>query len=386
MAIELGGVELTPKVLALGGAGVAGVFLLLSRGKGASSAEPGAVTLSPGNGLNWSDVITGPDDRGALIGASGRDGEAGPPGIPGLPGTTPTPNPPPGDTGVDQDPDGGGGGRRRRRRDRDNGGRGNGGNRQDETSGGGGGRGNRRDRNRDDERGTRGPDNPSQPNRSDPPRVDDPRLDDPKRERRRREGRGGLREDERGDQGDNFNVDVSGGRERSRGRRANARADGGRANVGNVGPNTSGNINASGGKAKADASGGNGNQTGKSAKQAAKKVMQKARGGRRGGEAFAGDEPNYQNGHGRQDGRSGAASLEVNTNPTPGGTIGGFFGRPSPLRGPHDVIVVKEGDTLTGLAQRHLGSTGAVERIYQLNRDLFVGNGRVLRAGMRLKV
>lgn len=377
MAIELGGVELTPRVLAIGGAGVAGVFLLMSRNK---SAAPGqTATLSPGEGLNWSDVIAGPDERGALIGAPGRDGEAGPPGIPGLPGTTPTPNPAPGDPDVDQS---GGGRRRRPRRDRDrgDGGRGDGGNRQDNRSDREDRPGrDRRDRNRDD---LRGPDKPTQNNRSDPPRVDDPRQDDPKRERRRANGRGGLREDERGDQGGNFNVDVSGGRERSRGRRARANADGGRATIGDVDKNVTGSVNANGGKAKADASGGNGNRTG----QAAKNVAKRARGGRRGGEAFAGDDPHYQNGHGRQDGRAGAATLEVNTNPTPGGTIGGFFGQPSPLRAPHDVIVVKEGDTLSGLAQRHLGSTGAVERIYQLNRDLFVGNGRVLRAGMRLKV
>ena len=238
-------------------------------------------------------------------------------------------------------------------------------------------------------------------NRQNPPRVDDPRLDDPKRERRRREGRGGLRDDNpRPDTGNanggngnggRLDIDVSGGRERSRGKRANARADGGRANVGNVGPNTSGKIDASGGKAKANASGGNGNRTGQDAKQAAKKVVQAARGGNnkkrgKGGEAFAGDDPFYQNGHGRQDGMGVQAALAVNTNPTPGGTIGGFMGRPSPLRGPHDVVVVKEGDTLSGLAQRVYGGTGQVERLYTLNRDQLVGNGKILRAGTRLKV
>jgi hypothetical protein len=103
---------------------------------------------------------------------------------------------------------------------------------------------------------------------------------------------------------------------------------------------------------------------------------------RKGGEAFAGDDPDFENGHGRRDGRGGAADLEVNTNPSRGGSIGGFFGNPNPLRGPGDAVVVKEGDTLTGLATRQ-GVT--LERLYTLNRDILVGNG-VLRAGTRLKV
>jgi hypothetical protein len=383
--MEIAGFEVNPKMLAIGGAAGLGLIAMTMKGRGqGDDGGEKSVTLSPGNGLNWSDVIAGPDDRGALIGGPGPAGDPGPPGAPGLPGTPGTPgtgtNPPP---VVDQD----GGGRRpnrnRRRRDRNDrgGGRNNRDPRDDVSQrdpAGNNGRDRRdRDRDRDD---LRGRDKPTQGNRQDPIEIDDPRLDDPKRARRRAEGRGGLREDRRGDQSGDFDIDVSGGRERSRGKRASSNADGGKVRVGDIGKNTNGQVNASGGRAKADASGGNGNRTGQAAKKAAKKVL---RG--RGGEAFAGDDPNYENGHGRRDGRGGAADLEVNTNPSRGGSIGGFFGNPNPLRGPGDVIVVKEGDTLSGLARSVYGTGGAVERLYTLNRDLLMGNG-VLRAGTRLKV
>ena len=395
--MEIAGVEVNPKMLAIGGAAGLGLLALTMKGRG-SSDEGQTVTLSPGNGLNWSDVVADPNDRGRLIGPGGPIGDPGPPGAPGLPGEPGAPapgtTPPP---VVDQD-----GGRdpnkrrpnrrdRRDRRDNDRkdrrdddrgGGRNNRDPREDVSRrdpAGNNGR-DRRDRERDRDE-LRGRDKPTQPNRQDPVRVDDPRLDDPKRARRREEGRGGLREDRRGDQnGGRFEIDVSGGREKAKGKRANANADGGKGRGGDIGKNPSGRVDAGGGRAKADASGGNGNRTGQAAKQAAKKVLK-----RKGGEAFAGDDPDYENGHGRRDGRGGAADLEVNTNPSRGGSIGGFFGNPNPLRGPGDVVVVKEGDTLSGLARRVYGSGGAVERLYTLNRDILVGDG-VLRAGTRLRV
>jgi hypothetical protein len=285
--MEVLGYEVTPKMLAIGGAGVAGLMYLVSRGQ---SGDTGAQTINlvPSGDLGWETIRDG-DPSGRLIGGPGPAGEPGPagaPGEPGVPGTPGTPGTGTG-TGVDQDDDK----RRRRRRDRDKNDRGNGGGRRDRDDRGNGG--GRRDRDRDQ---IREPDRPNQGNRQNPPKVDDPRLDDPKRARRREEGRGGLRNDRRNDDtsentgnGGRIDIDVSGGRERDKGKRARAKADGGRANVGNVGPNTRGKIDASGGKAKADASGGNGNRTGQAAKQAAKKVLGK----RKGGDAFAGDDPDY---------------------------------------------------------------------------------------------
>lgn len=390
--MEIAGYEVEPKALALGGAAIAGLVVMLAKGRN-SGAEEQTATLRPADGLTWADVIANPKDRGVIAGP-GEPGAPGPPGAPGLPGTPGTPGTgSSGDPVVDQDTDR----RRRRRPGRGNGGRDDRGDRGDGKGRGDrrddrlGGRGNNRDdRNRPDPRdrpdrdrgdglrGNRG--KPTQGNRQDPVRVDDPRLDDPKRAERRRKGREGLRDDKRGDGRGDFDIDVSGGRERDKGKRANANADGGRAHVGNVGPNTSGRIDASGGRAKADASGGNGNRTGQDAKRAAKKRLG------RGGAAFAGDDPLYENGHGRRDGRAGAASLEVNTHPNLGGSIGGFFGRPNPLRGPSDVIVVKEGDTLSGIARRAYGSTGKVERLYRLNEGVLLGGNRILRAGTVLKV
>jgi nucleoid-associated protein YgaU len=144
---------------------------------------------------------------------------------------------------------------------------------------------------------------------------------------------------------------------------------------------TQGSIKANGGNARADASGGNGNRTG----QAAKKAAQKVTGKRRGGDAFAGDDPLYENGHGRRDGRSGAATLDVNTDPQRGRSIGGYLNRPSPLRGPRETVVVKEGDTLHGLAARVYGDGRQHERLYTLNRDILLGR-TTLEAGTVLRV
>ena len=378
--MEIAGREIDPKMLAIGGVGVAGVMLLMRRGNSGAN-EPQTVNLVPSGELGWETIQNG-DPSGRLIGGPGPAGEPGPagaPGLPGAPGAPGTSAPPP--TDVDQDTTTGGRRRRPGRRDRKDD-KGDPNRRRDQEPGGGG----RNERNRDRGNGQIGnPDRPRQPNRSDPPKVDDPRLDDPKRSRRRAEGRGGLRDDRRNDDvsGD-IDIDVSGGKERARGRRARANADGGRANVGNVGQGTTGKIDASGGKASANASGGNGNRTGQAAKQAAKKVLNKGK--RKGGDAFAGDDPDYENGHGRRDGRSGAAAGEVNTNPTPGSSVGGFFGLPSPLRSTQDVVVVKEGDTLSGLARRYYGNANMYQRFYTLNHDVLVGTDGVLRAGTRLKV
>jgi hypothetical protein len=78
--MEIAGVEVNPKMLAIGGAAGLGLIVMTMKGRGGGGQDGQTVTLSPGNGLNWSDVVADPNDRGRLIGPGGPIGRTRPSG------------------------------------------------------------------------------------------------------------------------------------------------------------------------------------------------------------------------------------------------------------------------------------------------------------------
>jgi hypothetical protein len=380
--MEIAGYDVDTKYVIAGAAGL-GILFLVSRGKGKADDNTFA-TLRPAEGLTWKDVI-GESDPGKLIGPGGESGGAGlegPPGPPGLPGvgfigTSPV--------------SGGGGGRNRNRgggRDKNRGG-----GRHDDRqhtgrSNDGGGSG-RRNKNAADEpldtpnsRHANG--RPRMPSVKDKSRRD-PRLDDPRSAKRRNDGdnrvnrnrshenAGGDRDTSGNDIRGNENIDVSGGHAKSRGKNANASAKGGSVSRGNIDKNAHVDINARGGTAHADASGGDGNSHDK---KKAKQLRNRLTGGGRGGAAvdWSGIE---DAGFGRQDGQGTDVTDDVSSQPFRGHTTGSFMPFPQPLSAIGERAAIQKGETLRGFSQRTLGSEHFWPRIVKLNNSYAWGDNEI---------
>lgn len=393
--MEIAGYEIENKYLVAGAAGL-GVIALLMRSQSGSDNENVAY-LRPAEGLNWGDVIDSSDDA-KLIGPGGPAGTPGPPGVPGTPGTPGTPgngNNGGGNRECRRDrecPDGHVCERGKCKRQRD----------RDKVTGGRGDR-DPRDGNRDNDR-------PNLPGRDD--RDNDVRLDDPRRRRRREEGTNRINRDGNGNQsrpdigdstdrdiqrdrererarggrirtGDlsgNFDLNARGGTERERGRNANANASGGRIRTGDINGPARGSIDVSGGRAEADASGGNGNRTGRDAKRAARQLFG------RGGEAFSGTSESgvIDEGFGRQDGNNESIGF-VRTNIQPGRITGGFMPMPQPFAAPGERAAIRDGESLKGFAKRTLGNEAHWPRIVRLNNDYNFGDNSIL-AGTEFRI
>lgn len=430
--MEIFGQEIDNRYVAIAGAGGLGLLFFLTRGDG--SDEEQFAYLRPAEGLTWDDVLDG-DDSGKVP----FPGPPGLPGPPGPPGTAPPAAPPqdrPGRRGdrCSRNRDCGGrlvclngecvppgvADRERDRerpererpereprfetpereprdvrdpRDRDP-----------------------RERNERDRNGNRDFDRPRMPNRN--PDIDDPRLDNPRDRRRRDEGsnrfsgpdtgrkdfdiirRGGTEIGRNADadggivdigdigRGVTGRIDVGGGTaiSRDRGRNsgtARARADGGNVRTGNVRNNPRGDtrviIEAGGGRAQADASGGNrqGNQ------EVGRKVRRLFG---RGGEAFYGESTLFDSQSvGRNDGFGGQPAGYIRTNPNPGSTVGGFMPVSQPITQPGETATIRSGETLRGLARRKFGDPSRVPRIYALNQSLLMGRTEI-PAGTKFRI
>lgn len=381
--MEIAGREIDNKYVIAGVAAV-GILALLNRKTDTGDGQQ-SVTLVPGDGVSWADVL-GERDSGRLIGASGDTGSPGPPGAPGVPGPAGPPGPAGnnGSNGSNGSGNGNGGGQNRCRRDRDcpegqecrNGrckpatGQ-NDGNQGQSGNGHGGNR-----HNRPDEPNTRPGDGNGgkDRNRNDRP-IMKRRNDNPSNPDRKNDGDNTVtqtdnthkdKEKNRGNVGGRFRINARGGREREKGDNANANADGGRVNLGNVDAGSKGKVDVSGGKATADASGGNGNRTGKRKRQ-------------------GGDSPLFADGTGRLDGKGGTASGFVRTNISPGGMVGGFMPNPQPIATIGETAQIQAGETLRGFAHRTLGDGRFWSRIVRLNNDYDFGRG-VIPAGTTFRI
>jgi nucleoid-associated protein YgaU len=433
--MEIAGYEIPDQyILAGGGILLVGGFLL-SRNKGETKE---IAELRPAEGLTWQDVI-GRSDEGKLIGPGGPIGETGPPGLPPIT-PTPTPEPEPEPTPTDEfisDPiDAFSNARNKRAKD---GGRACANNR-DCPDG-------KRCRNgrcvgEREENGNTNSNRPHMPREGDGGRdFTDPRLDDPKDRKRRNEsgnkvdnGRsvdrrtrdnstetpvqhnprsGSIRHPDKdskhdgnggrvktGDIAGNIDINVSGGRETKRGKNADASAKGGRVKTGNIGKGTTGTINATGGTASANASGGNNERERRDREEKDRRDREErdrvnaenarrnqgggggGKGKGRGGYGVAGINTN---GYGRLDGRGGDAEGFVRTHISPGSTTGSFMASPQALTGRNDNLVIARGETLKGLAKRAYGSASFWPRIVTLNNRVILPEGEI-PAGTKIRI
>ena len=209
--------------------------------------------------------------------------------------------------------------------------------------------------------------------------------------------------DQRPDPGVNRDRDRDRDGGRNNGGSGSANANAGNVTHGNIGPNANVTINANAGNAYENQSGGNGNASGRgNGSQRRGDIGDRCsrnndcRDGlrcrdrrcelpARGGEAVSGGTETYENGFGRMDGMAGVNTGYVRTNPTPGGTVGGFSAAPAANRPAGSTAVIRQGETLRQLTRRVYGDDLFLPQLYRLNKDVLIG-GKAIPAGTVLRI